>query len=92
MDDFLVIFENKNLNYIEMINKFFDLILNHIKIFDLNKFNSIQRLISKIPQTSSDTDKMKEKFTIINDIILENNSKTSIYNNLYDKIRIENNA
>jgi hypothetical protein len=92
MDDFLIIFENKNLNYIEMINKFFDLILNHIKIFDLNKFNSIQRLISKIPQTSSDTDKMKEKFTIINDIILENNSKTSIYNNLYDKIRIENNA
>jgi hypothetical protein len=92
MDDFLIIFENKSLNYIEMMDKFFDLILNHIKIFDLNKFNSIQRLISKIPQTSSDTDKMKEKFTIINDIILENNSKTSIYNNLYDKIRIENNA
>jgi hypothetical protein len=92
MNDFLVIFENKNLNNFEMINKFFDLILNHIKIFDLNKFNSIQRLISKIPQTSSDEDKMREKFTIINDIILENNSKTSIYNNLYDKIRTENNA
>ena len=92
MDDFLIIFENKSLNYIEMIDKFFDLFLNHIKIFDLNKFNSIQRLISKIPQTSSDIDKMKEKFTIINDIIIENNYETSIYNNLYEKIRTENNA
>ena len=92
MDDFLIIFENKSLNYVEMMDKFFDLILNHIKIFDPNKFNSIQILISKIPQTSSDIDKMKEKFTIINDAIIENNSKTSIYNNLYEKIRIENNA
>lgn len=92
MDDFLIISENKSLNHIEMIDKFFDLFLNHIKIFDLNKFNSIQRLISKIPQTSSDIDKMKEKFTIINDVIIENNYETSIYNNLYEKIRTENNA
>ena len=92
MDDFLIIFENKSLNYIEMIDKFFDLILNHIKIFDLNKFNSIQILISKIPQTKNYEDKIKEKFTIINDIIIENNYETSIYNNLYEKIRTENNA
>ncbi len=92
MDDFLIIFENKSLNYIEMMDKFFDLILNHIKIFDLNKFNSIQILISKIPQTKNYEDKIKEKFTIINDIIIENNYETSIYNNLYEKIRTENNA
>jgi hypothetical protein len=92
MDDFLIIFENKSLNYIEMMDKFFDLILNHIKIFDLNKFNSIQRLMSRIPQTSSEIDKIKEKFTIINSIIIENNSNNSIYNNLYEKIRTENNA
>jgi len=73
-----------------MINKFFDLILNYVKIFDINKFNNIETLISKISQTSSKEEKLKDKFTIINDIILKNNSKISIYNNLYEKIRTEN--
>jgi len=92
MNDFLAIAEDKSLNNFEMTNMLFDLIINHIKIFDLNKFNSIQRLISRIPQTSSEIDKIKEKFTIINSIIIENNSNNSIYNNLYEKIRTENNA
>jgi hypothetical protein len=93
LDDFLEDLSQGDLSDLEFNDKIMNKFISQVKKFDNVMFEAINKSFAKFPEVTSSMEELEEKINAINEVIKTcKTSKGSIYNDLYEKIKNQNNS